>query len=301
MQVRLLSRAFVNLVPDIPPILRQGEALIEDIAAATPAPGEVAAWWLGQHSFVVKLPVSGGGYTTILIDPFLTPMDERRVPPLFSAEQMTIADVIVGTHDHLDHIDRAHWPALAAASDAVFVAPKFNLPELAESTGIDAARFIGFNDGESQTIRGVTFNAHACAHEFLDRDPRTGFHPWLGYVMEADGVTVHHPGDTVWYEGLFTRLLPWRGKIDLALYPINGRDAARLARNCLGNMTFQEAVDLAGHLEVKRVMPTHWDMFADNPGDPAAFEAYLGVKFVNIHCARPSYSERVTFICTKRA
>jgi L-ascorbate metabolism protein UlaG (beta-lactamase superfamily) len=59
------------------------------------------------------------------------------------------------------------------------------------------------------------------------------------------------------------------GPIDAALLPINGRDGARYRRNCIGNMTFQEAADLAGELHPRLVIPGHWDMFADNPGDPA--------------------------------
>lgn len=272
----------------LPPIHKQGAALIDEVAATDLAGGELACWWLGQHSFILKL-----AGTVVLVDPYLTSLDARRVPPLFTPEQATIADIVIGSHDHLDHIDRAAWPGLAAASDAVFCVPKFNMPELAEATGIDPARFAAFNDGESQTIAGVTLTAHASAHERLDRDPKTGFYPWLGYVIEAGGCVVHHPGDTVWYEGLLTRLLPWQGRIDLALYPINGRDAERWRINCLGNMTFQESVDLAGELGARHAMPTHWDMFAENPGDPDAFEAFVNIKWPNVKCLRPGYGERV--------
>src|SRR5258708_2428638 len=67
-----------------------------------------AFWWLGQASFIVKF-----GETTLLIDPFLMPMDERRVPPLFRAEDAAgIVDVVLCTHDHIDHIDPVAIPAL---------------------------------------------------------------------------------------------------------------------------------------------------------------------------------------------
>ena len=44
-------------------------------------------------------------------------------------------------------------------------------------------------------------------------------------------------------------------------------------------MTFQEAADLAGELRPRLVMPGHWDLFADNPGDPDAFADYLDAKY----------------------
>ncbi len=79
------------------------------------------------------------------------------------------------------------------------------------------------------------------------------------------------------------------GPIDAALLPINGRDAVRYRRNCIGNMTFQEAADLAGELQPGLVIPGHWDMFADNPGDPDAFVDYLTIKYNGrVKAVRPS-------------
>ena len=83
--------------------------------------------------------------------------------------------------------------------------------------------------------------------------------------------------DTVVSEGLKTQLSRW--KFDMMFLPINGRDAARFASGCIGNMTYQEAADLAGGLAPGMVMPTHYDMFTGNPGDPNAFAAYVKVKY----------------------
>ena len=59
-------------------------------------------------------------------------------------------------------------------------------------------------------------------------------------------------------------------------------------------MTFQEAVDLAGELKPTAVIPGHWDMFADNPGDPAAFADYLDAKYPGcIQLVRPDILQPV--------
>ena len=84
------------------------------------------------------------------------------------------------------------------------------------------------------------------------------------------------------------------GPVDVALLPINGRDGERYRRNCIGNMTYQEAADLTGELQPRTVIPGHWDMFRDNPGDPCAFADYLDAKYPGqVMCLRPKHGEPV--------
>ena len=96
-----------------------GMELIRDIDSCRLQPGQCALWWLGQHGFAVKL-----GGTVLYIDPLLSDLPGRRVPPLLGPSQVANARLVLGSHDHADHIDRPAWPALAAASpDARFVVP----------------------------------------------------------------------------------------------------------------------------------------------------------------------------------
>ena len=90
----------------------------------------------------------------------------------------------------------------------------------------------------------------------------------------SEGIRIHHAGDTVRYEGMLRKIKAF-GAIDVQLLPINGRDAERYRNNCIGNMTYQEAADLAGEVGPRIVIPGHWDMFADNSVDPKAFADYL--------------------------
>ena len=82
------------------------------------------------------------------------------------------------------------------------------------------------------------------------------------------------------------------GKIDVELLPINGRDARRYSNNCIGNMTYQEAADLAGEVGPGIIIPGHWDMFADNSADPQAFADYIEVKYKGkLKCLIPGVNE----------
>ncbi|HEX4125880.1 MAG TPA: MBL fold metallo-hydrolase [Tepidisphaeraceae bacterium] len=262
-----------------------GKALVEDIDACRVGPGQAGYWWLGQHSFVVKL-----GKTVLYIDPFLTPMEARRVPPLLTAAELTDAAAILGSHDHADHIDRDAWPALAGSSDAPFIVPMLLREKIIGELGLPAARVLGIDEGVTLNIGEATITAIPAAHEFLDTDPATGRHPFLGFIIQGNGFTVYHAGDTCIYEGIQAKLRQW--KIDLAFLPINGRDAQRLKANCIGNMTYQEAVDLAGSQQFGMTVPAHFEMFAMNSENPQRFIDYMQVKYPKLKGRIPVHGER---------
>ena len=250
-----------------------GVELIGDIDRCEPRENELAIWWLGQHSFVVK-----AAGRIIYLDPFLSPLAGRRVPPLLEPGQVRHADVICGSHDHADHIDRPAWPTLAAASPrAKFVVPNLLRVNLAGALGLGLDRLIGMNDGQTVPVNGVRISAVAAAHERLEPDPATGEHPCLGYVIEMGGWTIYHAGDTCLYEGMLKKLRRWRH--DILFLPINGRDAKRYAAGIIGNLTGQEAADLAGALAPRWVIPAHYEMFTGNTADPREFVARCRAKY----------------------
>jgi L-ascorbate metabolism protein UlaG (beta-lactamase superfamily) len=263
-------------------IALRGARLLDDIARTRTEPGRVAFWWLGQHSFILK-----GGETVIYIDPFLSPHAARQTPPLLAPEDVTNADLVLGTHDHLDHIDPGTIPGIAAASpNARFVVPRTAADRVRE-LGVPPERLLPLTDGERAHSpgfqpggSGARVTAIKSKHERFDEVPGVGF-PFLGYVVELNGATIYHPGDTIVYEGLVSTLR--RQRPSVAFLPINGRDAERLKSGCIGNMTYQEAVDLAGDVGVRWAIPTHYDMFIGNQEDPTKFVRYLEVKFPEIH------------------
>ena len=254
---------------DIP----HGQTLVDDVNDCRVGLGQFGLWWLGQQSFILKL-----GQAVLYLDPFLTELPERRVPPLLTAAEIRNATLVLGSHDHLDHIDRAQWPGIAAASPgARFVVPELLREGLARDLGLPAGRLLGVDAGSSVEHAGVRVTGVAAAHEFLDRDAATGRYPYLCYVIEGNGCTLLHAGDTCVYEGLLTTLRAWR--FDAVMLPINGRDGRRLRANCLGNMTYQEAADLAGALTPGLTIPAHYDMFAFNSADVNDFVDYMAVKY----------------------
>lgn len=250
--------------------------------------GTVAIWWLGQMGLIVK-----SGSTLIVIDYYATPSQIRQVEPPIPAKELVGVDAFLGTHNHIDHIDHPSWRIWAETNpEAKFIFPRAHKRAVAND-GIADRNAVGLNAGESVRIGDMTIRAIAASHEFLDQDQETGLFPHLQYVVESNGVRIHHAGDTVRYEGMMPALKAF-GPLDAELLPINGRDAKRLLRNCIGNMTYQEAADLAGDVRPKMVIPGHWDMFADNSEDPELFKKYIEAKYKDgLVCRIPKVLEKI--------
>ena len=248
--------------------------------------GSAALWWLGQMGLLIKL-----GGTVLCVDYFASDAPERLAPPPVPAAEMEGIDAFLGTHDHLDHIDHEAWKIWARTCPGA----KFIFPGLHKASvladGIAEENCRGLTDGTSCTVGDATVRAVASAHEFLAPDPATGLYPCLQYIIEGNGVRIWHAGDTLRYEGMLPKLQAF-GPIDAALLPINGRDGRRYRNDIIGNMTFQEAADIAGELRVKTAIPGHWDMFAGNTADPDLFTDYLDAKYPRLcRIVRPAYLE----------
>ncbi|CAA9422350.1 MAG: hypothetical protein AVDCRST_MAG22-2668 [uncultured Rubrobacteraceae bacterium] len=233
----------------------------------------LAFWGLGQVGVAIKGPRG-----VLYVDPYLTDSDggggslERTFPPPLRPDEVTNADAVLLTHDHIDHTDpKTVLPLSEASPRARIVAPSTSRDTLVEA-GLEADRLVVPRIGEPVEVAGATVTAVPSAHTELEYDPERG-HAYLGYVVECNGVTVYHAGDTVVYEGLIERLSAW--KIDVAFVPINGRDFFRTAQNIIGNTDSREAAQLAEALDFGLIVPTHYDLFAFNGADPGHFVSYL--------------------------
>ena len=255
---------------------------------ATPY-GTAALWWLGQMGLMIK-----AGNTVLCLDYYASPDASRQTRPPILAAELEGIHAFLGTHDHLDHIDHEAWKIWAkTCPEAKFIFPESHRKTVL-TDGMAPENAWGLNDGESVKVGDLTVHAIAAAHEFLSQDPETNLYPFLQYIIEGNGVRIHHAGDTLRYEGMLYKLKKF-GKLDVELLPINGRDAKRYRKNCIGNMTYQEAADLAGETGTRMVIPGHWDMFADNSADPYAFADYLDAKYPGkIICEVPKLMKKIT-------
>ena len=236
---------------------------------------------LGQLGFLLDF-----GGTKVGLDLFVSPMKGRLVPPQAKAADLLDVAFFIGTHDHADHIDRPFWRELARLGcKAKFLVPAYVAADVVRDTGLKRTQVIGFRQGESITIGGIKATAVASAHERLDFD-RRGRSRNLGFVLETKGKRIYHSGDCCLYEGLQTTLAKF-GRFDAAFLPINGRDAWRLTHDFIGCMNEHEAVELAGELNVKVLVPGHYDMFKPNLGNVKECVAFAKAKYPKLKVVVP--------------
>ena len=228
---------------------------------------KIAICRLGQHSFLVKFADK-----LLAFDPYLSDVSKRLIKPFINAEDLADFDLIFGSHDHSDHIDRPQLAQIAAGK-AKFVLPEAVVHSITE---IPQSKIIAMQGDNYFEFEGIGIHALPSAHEFLETD-ENGAYFSLGFVVKIGDLSIYHSGDCCIYEGLLTKLKALAPNI--MLLPINGRDAERLKRGCIGNMTYQEAVELAGLSGTEIAIPAHYDMFAGNLENPQNFIDYANVKF----------------------
>ncbi len=204
---------------------------------------------------------------------------------------VTNATVVLGSHNHADHIDLDALPGILRTSPrAPLIVPQLLRGTVIDQLQVDPDRVLGIDVGRTLEVGGLKITAVPAAHELLDVDEKTGLHPYLGFVVEGNDFCFYHAGDTCIYEGMQALLRRWR--LDLAILPINGRDAKRLANNIVGNMTYQEAADLAGSIRPGMTVPAHFEMFAMNSQDPQLFIDYMRVKYAKLKALIPKHGQR---------
>ncbi len=238
--------------------------------------GAMALWWLGQSSIVAKAAGRVVGVDLYLTDYGAAEAGMRRAyAPLVRPDELDMMDVVLCTHEHIDHLDPQTLAGLAKASpQAQFVVPR-NCAGMVRAAGVDDGRIRPAWAGRPMTVTDVHIAPIGAAHETFDLADQG--HRWHGYIVTMGGVTVCHTGDTVMYNGLAEELR--RHRVDVLLAPINGRDYYRNRAGIAGNLNYREAAELAVEARVKLVIPLHYDLFEPNAERPGHFVDYLYDRF----------------------
>ncbi len=218
-------------------------------------PRSITLWWLGQAGFVVKSPAGA----RIVIDPYLSDSCaaigrdagfnmNRIVPPPISPQELVGVNLFLLTHSHQDHADPdTILPYLKAGGKATFVAPLQTAEKLRKLHvddryihKIQPSQHIQFADLSITVTFAVPFGGDDLTH--------------VGYLVSVtSGPSVYFTGDTAYEEILHLALA--ERKPDVLVAVVNG---------AFRNMSPADAARLAKHLDPKRVVPCHHDLFPDN-------------------------------------
>ena len=187
----------------------------------------------------------------IMIDPYLSdsvvkvnPKNRRRVPVdegLFEIKP----DVMVFTHNHLDHYDPETAPRFITAESGILVlSPKSVWDEVRKIGGNN--NYVLFNRHTEWTVGGVRLTAVKAEHS--DITP-------IGVIIDDGEKKYYVTGDTLYNEEIFEDI---PSGIDVLFLPINGVG---------NNMNMADASRFAKRVNAKKVVPMHIGMFDEMTAD----------------------------------
>ena len=218
--------------------------------------GSLAIFWISQAGFVFKTPND----KVIYVDPYLTDSLERLYGSFkrlmgtpIKAEEV-LADLVVSTHSHGDHLDVDAVPILARNPRTRFAGSPDCIPEY-QKLGLPADRYVKIEKGKTLPFDGFSITGVYADHGELAPDA-------LGIVLDVGGIKVWQVGDTGYCPEKMQAIFDMRP--DIIIPPVNG---------AYGNLNGVTAAKLVHASGAKVTIPCHFWMFAEHNGDPAQFLA----------------------------
>lgn len=185
------------------------------------------------------------GEVKIIIDPYLSDSVEklnyknfRRFPVLTSLFNIN-PDIMIFTHNHLDHYD--------PETVSKFIGENTNITVLAPLSVWNEVRKIGgdnnyvmFNRHSVWTEKGICFTAVKAEHSDLSA---------IGVIINYDEKKYYITGDTLYNDEIFGDI---PGDIYTVFLPINGVG---------NNMNMEDAKMFCQKISPQYAVPIHWGMF----------------------------------------
>ena len=210
-------------------------------------------YWLAQAGFVFKTPAN----RIVYIDPYISDFVERLVGfkrmmacPIVAED--VVADLVVCTHEHADHLDLDALPIIARNPRTHFAGPIECVKEFAKMD-IPENRCHLLEKGKEITVEGIHVHGVYADHGELAPDA-------LGVVLDLEGIKVYHTGDTAYRPEEFKPAIEMHP--DVLIPCING---------AYGNLNSEEAALLTRAVGPRLAIASHFWMFVEHNGNPATY------------------------------
>ncbi|HLV08985.1 MAG TPA: MBL fold metallo-hydrolase [Halanaerobiales bacterium] len=231
--------------------MHEKESHVEKIDQFKVNKNEFILNWLGQAGYLIKTPDNA----LICIDPYYSNSVERydgRPSRRMWYNRFLIEnfhpDLVLCSHDHLDHTDPETLPLIFAFSDAVFYGPESSHQHM-KKMQISEDRLQMLELEQEYSFRDIKIKTTFAEHT----------EDSLGFIFEINNIKLYFTGDT----SLNERLFKYKEEdIDIMISCINGK---------YGNLDVEEAGILARELGVKLLIPMHYGLVTDNTVDVNAF------------------------------
>ncbi len=200
--------------------------------------------FIGHSAFKID-----GEAGSILIDPFITGNPSAKVSDL------KVDDILV-SHAHGDHLgDSIEISRKTGAKiTAIFELANYCGEKGVKAQGVNIGGKVPFDWGNAYWL--------PAAHSSGTPDGKYGGEP-ASILVNIDGKSIYHAGDTGLHYDM--KMIGGFYKPEIALLPIGG----------FYTMGIPEAVEAARWLEVKKVIPMHYNTFPAIKSDPEEFKAEI--------------------------
>ena len=198
--------------------------------------------WLGQAGLLFHK----NGFR-IMIDPYLSDSigtlnpSKHRSFPVDEKVFLIKPDVMIFTHDHLDHFDpETAEKFLHENSSVAVLSPQTVWEKVRNYPGNH--NYILLSPGTTWTEKGVRFTAVKAEHS----DPKA-----IGIILDDGEKKYYITGDTLYNEEIFAYIPK---DIYAVFLPINGQG---------NNMNMTDAANFAARIGAKFTVPIHYGLFDD--------------------------------------
>ena len=205
--------------------------------------------WMTQGSFLFE---SNG--TRILVDPYMSSclaakgFRRKDYFPL-PFRQLNI-DLLICTHDHLDHLDPETVKKVARLYPKCKFAGPISCCAHFMELGIKDSQRRMLKVGERFTFGDFKITAVPAFHSEPDA---------VGLVLKVKGKKIYLSADTLYDDSLVNKNTK---NCEVILICINGK---------LGNMPYEDALKVVKAAKPKIALPMHYGLFAENTADPKPF------------------------------
>ena len=239
------------------PIVRGNENLWEDSNA-------ISAAWIGHSTFYIRWKNFG-----ILTDPIFS---ERASPVTFagpkrgtkpgrSLDSLPQVNLVIISHDHYDHLDKASVLQIFKTNKSVIFAVPLKVAEILTRWGIPKKQIIELDWWESETVDdfNLTFvPAHHTSRRGLLKSSKNST-LWGGWVIEKSGFKIWFAGDIAFGDGSYYEEIGKRfSPIDVSFLPIGSYKPSRYTRQ---HISPRQAVQLHLMVGSKKSIAMHWGTF----------------------------------------
>lgn len=209
--------------------------------------------WLGQAGLLFDFDG-----VVVMIDPYLSdsvaavnPMNKRRVEVDDSFLGIE-PDILILTHDHLDHTDPDTLEVILKKKEGICVLASQNAWKHVRTYG-NNHNYVMFNRHTEWSYGAIHFQAVHAQHS----DDYA-----MGVLITYQDKTYYVSGDTLYHKQVIEDLKNTGKNLEAAFIPVNGVG---------NNMNMTDAARFVMEIGAKKVVPVHFGLFDHlNPGEDFA-------------------------------